>query len=333
MGFSSDIYTEARNKTAARKAKAEDEAMARREAFNTVCPQYSALARKLSRNSAMLAMEIFRNGNGSVDIERYKSQSLSLQAKMHALLAEHGYDENYLEPDYSCKQCGDSGTTDSGLCSCVTSLMRKIAYDRLNAVTPLSNCRFDNFSLEYYSDTTESGGSISPRKAMEITFGKCRAYAAGFSLGSPSLLFQGGVGLGKTHLSLAIAGAVIEKGYGVIYGSANNLFSRIEAEHFGKAASSVNTQQLLKECDLLIIDDLGAEFVTQFTISVLYDIINTRMLCGIPTIISTNLDRDGLEQKYTDRLFSRLSGSFRRFRFTGTDMRIILRKAKRSTDG
>lgn len=44
-----------------------------------------------------------------------------------------------------------------------------------------------------------------------------------------------GTGLGKTHLSLAIAGGVIKKGYGVVYGSVNNIINRLEQEHFGRS--------------------------------------------------------------------------------------------------
>lgn len=108
-------------------------------------------------------------------------------------------------------------------------------------------------------------------------------------------MFQGGSGLGKTHLSLAIAKEVIDNGYGVVYASAPDILSKLESERFNDDKSTDATENLLKECDLLIIDDLGTEFLTQFTLSKIYNIINTRMLLKKPIIISTNLTLKELE--------------------------------------
>ena len=153
----------------------------------------------------------------------------------------------------------------------------------------------------------------------------CRDYAADFATDSPSLLLYGATGLGKTHLSLAIASEAVKKGYGVIYGSAQNLMSRLEKEHFssGRNSEYEGSEQALLECDLLIIDDLGAEFSTQFTVAELYNIINTRIMSRLPVIISTNLTPDGLEQKYTQRITSRIIGNYITLYLCGKDIRQI----------
>lgn len=331
MGFSPDIYAEARTRVNALRDTAEREAAARRSEFYAICPRYEELVGELSRSCTGLAVALMKN-DSRVDVDAYRSRNLAIQEEMKALLASHGHGPDWLKPRYSCPVCGDTGVTDTSLCSCLQSIMRSIAYERLNAETPLALCTFESFSLSNYSDKPMEGKPISPRRAMEMNLEKCRRYASEFTTGSGSLLFQGGVGLGKTHLSLAIAGEVIKKGYGVVYGSVNNLFARIEDEHFGRTpkGSTDNTRELLCQCDLLILDDLGAEFTTQFTVSVLYDILNTRLLKGIPTIISTNLDLPGLEQKYTSRVVSRITGSYQRLPFSGSDMRMVLRKARRS---
>ncbi|MFR1474871.1 MAG: ATP-binding protein [Hydrogeniiclostridium mannosilyticum] len=116
---------------------------------------------------------------------------------------------------------------------------------------------------------------------------------------------MGGTGLGKTHLSLAIAGGVIKKGYGVVYGSVNNIINRLEQEHFGRS-DDADTRQSLIECDLLILDDLGTEFRTSFSIAEIYNIVNTRQMTSRPTIISTNLTMEQAGAAYTDRFASRL---------------------------
>ena len=76
------------------------------------------------------------------------------------------------------------------------------------------------------------------------------------------------------------------------------------------------------ECDLLILDDLGTEFLSQFVTAMLYNIINTRLLEGRPTIISTNLSFQEISKRYTDRLTSRLFGGYMHIEFLGRDIRI-----------
>jgi len=329
MGFSPDIYAEARTRINALRDAAERDADLRRAEFYQKCPRYEQLVQELSRSCTSLAVAIMKK-DSKVNVEDYRKRNLAIQDEMRSLLARYGYGPDWLKPHYSCSICNDTGTTDDRLCSCLQNTMRSIAFERLNMETPLELCTFATFSLNNYSDQPMEGKPISPRRAMEINYEKCKRYAAEFTTRSCSMIFQGGVGLGKTHLSLAIAGEVIKKGYGVIYGSVNNLFSRIEDEHFGRAQKGENTRELLCQSDLLILDDLGTEFTTQFTVSVLYDIVNTRLLRGLPTIISTNLDIPGLEQKYTSRVVSRITGSYQRLPFSGTDMRMVLRKSRRS---
>ena len=154
----------------------------------------------------------------------------------------------------------------------------------------------------------------------------CEDYANDFSLRSPSLFMHGATGLGKTHLSLGIANVVTEKGMGVIYSSAPNLFGELEREHFSRQNPNERTfEKELLETDLLIIDDLGVEFSTQFTVSCVYNIINSRILSGKPTIISTNLTPAELEDKYTQRITSRIIGSYVSLKFTGRDIRQLKR--------
>lgn len=330
MSFSNEIYNLAKETVAERRSKALAEAQTRRNAFILRHPEYADMQQALSHTGYELAFTIFRDGNGSKDISAIRDRNLELQRKMASLLEGDGLPTDHLEPKFFCTACEDTGICGGKLCECMDKVMRQIAYDRLNSITPLGLCTFDSFTMQHYS-TQENANGVSQRRMMQITLNKCRSYAERFTLESPSLLFHGGVGLGKTHLSLAIAGEVIGKGYDVVYGSAHSLFSKIERERFGRGATPQDdTLSLLNSCDLLIIDDLGAEFVTQLSVSILYDIVNTRLLRGRPTIISTNLNSSGLEQKYTDRIVSRLSGGYTWVPFEGNDMRITLRKARRN---
>lgn len=327
MGFTTEIYDCALASLRELKASAESEARERRNAFCEHCPEYSRLENELTKTGSRLMCSIFDpNSDINACVANLKKVNEDTQKRMRELLAQNGLPADYLEPKYSCSKCSDTGFVDGINCSCLEAMMKKAAFKKLNMSTPLGACTFESFSLENYP--SEASGGLSPRKIMEKTFLRCRSYAENFSPSSPSLLLQGGVGLGKTHLSLAIAGKVIEKGYDVIYGSAQSFFNKIERERFGKNQTAEDTLSLLLSADLLVLDDLGSEFTTQFTTSVLYDILNTRLLSSKPTIINTNLNLEGIEQKYSERILSRIHGNYNRLQFVGKDMRLTLRKVK-----
>ncbi|MBQ9965688.1 MAG: ATP-binding protein, partial [Clostridia bacterium] len=217
--------------------------------------------------------------------------------------------------DYDCAICQDTGYINGKICSCVKELAKNIITNDLCSVMPINECTFDNFELKYYSDADSE-------KRMRSILKLCREYAESFNPETSSnLLFMGASGLGKTHLSLAIAGEVIKKGYLPVYGPAENLFNEIEKERFssyGKESDSYNT---MINCDLLVIDDLGSEFMTTFSKSILYNLINSRILSRKPTIISTNLSMKELEKLYSARITSRLIGSYDARLFLGKDIR------------
>ena len=175
---------------------------------------------------------------------------------------------------------------------------------------------FATFSLQRYDNADD-------RRYMEQIYDFCVEYAKDFSPAhSSSLYFYGGTGLGKTHLSLAIAGAVTENGSQVIYGSWQGFLARLEEQKFTAGQSMEPLHEALTSCDLLILDDLGAEFVTAFAISCLHQILNTRLNRGLPTIISSNLSPDQLISTYNDRITSRICGCYELFPFQGRDQRL-----------
>lgn len=217
-----------------------------------------------------------------------------------------------------CTLCGDTGYVGGKICDCIKKEASRIMAEELSREMPLGDCRFDNFDLKFYPDKTDSDGT-NPRRRMTSILKLCREYVLNFGENSENLLFTGGAGLGKTHLTLAIVGGVIEKGYMAIYGSAENLFSAVENEKF--SGEGRGNYDMMLNCDLLVIDDLGAEMATSFTKSVLYNLVNTRILSGKPTIINTNLSMKQIEEMYSARISSRLIGHYNANKFLGVDIR------------
>ncbi len=317
MGYGREIYETAEKELRERRRRAEEEAERRRKAFYRSCPHAEQIERELASSSVAAARAVLNGKNTAETLGYLKEKSLQLQAELSRLMQEHGIDS--LEPHYCCSACRDTGYVDGKMCSCMKELLRAESYRRLNALTPLSLSTFDGFSLKYYSDETREGQPSDRNIARRIRQ-YCIDYADQFSPDSPNLIMTGSTGLGKTHLSLAIANVVIQKGYGVIYSSVGNLVTKLENEHFGRDTQT-EVLDSLQNCDLLILDDLGTEFRNSFSTSAIYGIINSRLLLKKPTIISTNLSTKEMTDYYSERFASRIIGSYNRINFVGRDIR------------
>ena len=325
MGYSKSIYITAQSKLDSRRKTAVEELEIRRAKAYTAIPELAEIQSRIAACGAEVIGAFAKGANGRAYVEELAKESLAAQKRRKELLAQAGLPENYLEAQYVCNICEDTGVTDEGICECQRKLLAETAKDEISKHAPLRASTFEKFSLEFYPEAPDANG-ISPKKRMGEIAKFCKDYANDFSLSSASLFMHGATGLGKTHLSLSIANVVTEKGMGVIYSSAPNLFGELEREHFSRQNPNERTfERELLETDLLIIDDLGVEFSTQFTVSCVYNIINSRILSGKPTIISTNLTPGELEDKYTQRITSRIIGSYISIKFIGRDIRQLKR--------
>jgi len=251
-------------------------------------------------------------------IKALETESLLLQAKKAELLVEHGYELDYLDDIYSCPKCRDTGFNGGKMCSCLKTLYNAQLTNELSALLKNGNESFESFDLSLYGDARES---------MEIVFDTCREYANSFSDRSINLLFQGGTGLGKTFLSACIARVVAQNGHSVCYDTASSALEAFETKKFARDASvaekAASKVDRMTECELMILDDLGTEMPTPMAVSALYTLINTRLVNGRKTVISTNLSDDELKKRYTPQICSRIDGEFTKLPFFGSDIRLI----------
>ena len=276
-------------------------------------PHFKELENGIATAGSAAAVAAFSGDEAELSKMQTLCQKLNTEKK--AILDKAGLKK----PEVLCPVCADTFYNNGGLCQCIKKIAKQIVFDELSSSLPLDNSTFDNFSLQFYSEKAMEDGTV-PRKRAENILAKCKEFVEDFPKNSRSLLFMGGAGLGKTHLSLAIVSEIIKKGYGVVYGSAQSLFSAAEKEHFLFNSSSEHEQALLN-CDLLVIDDLGTEFLSSYTTSLFYNIVNSRLLNKKPTIINTNLDFEQLENRYTARITSRFIGEYEMKKFVGLDIR------------
>ena len=292
------------------RAEAEAKADKRTRELHGKLPALEALDKQLATCQPKLA-KVIMSGDAEA-LKALEAENLALQAKRRQLLKANGYRPDEDEPIYTCPACRDSGYIEMKLCDCVR---RRIAMERYISTglgKGLMDKTFDNFSLRYYSG--------EDKQHMETVLSICRTYAERFDENARHMLFFGKTGLGKTHLSAAIAMTVAKKGYTVLYETAQKLFDRYEAARFGGDSSGM--LERYENCDLLLIDDLGTECASQYTSATFFNLLNTRLLNGQPMLINTNLSRPQLEKTYGERVLSRLLGEFRVLNFVGTDVRM-----------
>ena len=326
MPYSKEIINTARDRLSQRRQQALRAADYKREQLFVELPRLREINNELLSIGANIAKSIVKDGSGE-DIRALSERSLALQEEQRGILAERNIDPAVTEPVFICPACGDTGYIEldnrTVVCGCFKKLMADVAAESLNTDLPLDECTFESFKLDYYSDRPDENGR-TPLNRMSKIYNYCVDYADNFTVRSKSLLLRGATGLGKTHLSLAIANEVIQKGFSVIYVSAPDILSKLEREHFTyQYGAQEDTFNSLLKCDLLIIDDLGTEFSSQFTVSCLYNLFNSRLLAGKPVIINTNLQLSELVEAYSQRFVSRVIGSCDRLDFIGEDIRSI----------
>ena len=135
------------------------------------------------------------------------------------------------------------------------------------------------------------------KRSFEVATDYIKNFREYFTQGK-GLYLEGPCGTGKTHLAIAIALAIINTGVPVICKTSIDILGDIKRCY--ERNSEVTEEEVLeayKTVDLLIIDDLGKEQVTEWSVPVLYSILNERYEALLPTIITTNYNTTALAEK------------------------------------
>ncbi len=324
MGFENkNIASAIANEFLSKKQKRDALIKERREELYKKIPALSAIEKEISSLSFSLFKKAADGFSPDKAAEEIREKSLSLTKKRDALIKEAGFGDDYLNPPYECPLCKDEGFIDNSYCHCFQKklLERTLLESNLSS---MQNNTFENFSLNWYSEEAENG-ALSPRDNMKKILSDCIKFSENFKTTDDNLLLTGPSGLGKTFLSSCIANHLIKKGIDVVYQSAGVIFSLLDKVKFGKNVSEEENYTLGKilNADLLILDDLGTEFITEFSVSELFRILNTRALNEKKTVISTNLSLADIKRIYSERIFSRIIGNFVILKFYGKDIRML----------
>ncbi len=241
-----------------------------------------------------------------------RQRNAATREKIKELLAKNGLPDDYLTLKYSCSKCSDSGYVGIKMCDCLKREIAKKEFEN-SGIAPLAvKQSFGNFSFGYYTG--------EDRVRIEQNYEMLKEFAEDFAdRKGESWLLIGPTGLGKTHLSTSVAKTVLDSGFSVVYDTITNILADFEKKRFEDNSYKGDRKYL--ECDLLIIDDLGVEIPNQFVLSCLYNLVNSRIVNNQSTIINTNLSQSEMNERYTDRITSRLLGEYMPLLFSGSDIR------------
>lgn len=278
----------------------------------------------LDDEAAAKSMEAARSriSDPGADLSAYRSSMRDVAERRIRLLKKAGYPEDYLEPVYSCPLCHDTGYADGQKCICFDRIAADMLYGRYSLRTALEAENFDHFSFRYYSDTIkDSTTNLTPRASAEAGLREARETAAHIGMPDNNLYLYGNTGTGKTFLAHCITKAALDDGRYVLYFPAPDLFDALSGTSWRTGRSDTG-RSMIREAELLVIDDLGTELTNSFTVSELFRVINERISENRSTVISTNLSLERLKDKYSERVFSRIASHYRIVHLTGDDIRI-----------
>ena len=257
------------------------------------------------------------------DLSSYEEEMHKISEERTRLLTGHGYPADYLEMQYDCPLCRDTGFIDGARCACFKKASIDLLYSEYSISHVLEKENFRNFSFDWYSDTiqNELTGRTERQTARDAVM-RAKHFISNAGRPDNNLYIYGNTGVGKTFLTHCIAKEMLDRSYSSLYFSARDFFDLLADATFGRDGRNSTHSQMILDCDFLTIDDLGTEVTNSFAASQLFHVLNERIAKNRSTIISTNMTPEEFSAVYTQRLYSRLLSHYKFIKLVGTDIRI-----------
>lgn len=333
-----NVFNKIRKEYENKQKHARDRLRKKKEELSFNLPEIEKIEDKI-QESGLAFSKLILSGKPSSDLETSSllENMQRLKQEKAELLINSGYPDDYLEPQYDCNLCKDTGFIDnkgySEKCSCYKQKLIDYLYHQSN-LSLVKTDNFNNFNEKYYPDVANEskyGIKVSPRNNILKIRERCLEFIKDFDLPEEkNLFFSGPTGVGKTFMASCIARELLDVGRTVLYQTSPVLFNTINEHKFNFSKSGDYSDEGYRnifEVELLIIDDLGIEPPSPARYAELLTILNTRQINNLArpckTIISTNVGPKQLYEFYTERITSRIIGNFDRLMFVGEDIRLI----------
>lgn len=293
---------------------------ARKEEIYERIPVMEGIDKQINKLCVHLSISSFKEiDNREEYLKNLQEQITDLRIKKSELLVANGYDIDYLNIKYNCPKCKDTGFIGTNRCICYKRKLVKLYYENSELSQILSTNNFNNFKYDFYPTSRNKDTMKSPRKNIEEIVKISMYFIESFTTSKDNLLFYGNSGTGKTFLTHCIAKELLDRGNLVVYRTAEELIKNLREI---RLENNTSIEELLVNCDLLAIDDLGTEQINNFSKTELFNLLNRRLLKGKNMIVSTNYTLEELSKTYSERITSRLFGNFTLCKFYGDDIRV-----------
>ena len=244
---------------------------------------------------------------------KLKAYSEQMILQQHELVRQNGVDIRFLDSEYECPLCRDTGYVLEGSerrpCQCRVK-KRQQKLDEIYC----AYAGFADFDDVLFADDDQ-------REKAQALKAKLEEYASSFPNNrKPHIHLRGNAGLGKTFFLRCLTRALYEKGVRCAYVPAYALFESFRRQHIGEEEA----MQRWSRMPFLALDDLGVEpMYRNITIEYLSELLDFRIMHKLPTAVATNLNRSQLTDRYGERIASRLydQHQFSVYGLKGTDLR------------
>jgi DNA replication protein DnaC len=293
--------------------------------INALIPRMAEIDSEITDMAAHVLSASLSSGTSELGDLQKKIETLSKERIQ--LLAQNGYDAEYLKLGCDCSDCGDTGFIDGKKCRCYRR--EEILLLCQNAHIDESTMTLDDFSLSWYDDKIDPTSKKTFREMAERTLAKARAFISDFDSDPHNLFIYGNTGVGKTFISECIARELLAAGHTVLYMQAVDFFEFLAKNTFARQGDDTVTDaqvETVYDCELLIIDDLGTEMTNAFTNTVLNTCIDKRQKIHSSTIFTTNLGLDQIRSRYSERVYSRIMSDYELCKLSADDIRIQKRR-------
>ncbi len=271
-------------------------------------PEFAELEKAQFRLGAEIA-EACLSGDPAATLAAIRPRAEAIAAKKEVILVANGLPASG-EVEAACAVCGDEGFFSGKPCACLMKVYRDEQIRENARLFRLTKGDRRDFIPADYSDMPGQRSGITDRAYMIKLMERLDCMG---SVPGTNIAFTGDSGMGKKYLTALILRRAIEAGEFCVCVPAYALARLFEEERFSRSEYAADELDRIKAASLLIIDELGTEQTTAYSVAALLEILDSRLADGLTTVVTTGLSENELAARYNPELLLRIRQQFTQY--------------------